>query len=54
MTAAQIEDPAPGLRRLRDRRDLAALVAQPWAAAAARQVRTVAYTTAQASPRLKA
>ena len=35
---AQIEDPAPGLKRLRDRRDLTALAAKPWAAEAARQV----------------
>lgn len=37
--AMQIEDPAPALRRLRDRRDLAALAAKPWAVEAARRVR---------------
>lgn len=34
----QIEDPAPALRRLRDRRDVAALVSKPWAVEAARRV----------------
>lgn len=34
----QIEDPAPALKRLRDRRDLAALAAKPWAVEAAQQV----------------
>lgn len=42
----QIEDPAPGLKRLRDRRDLAALAALPWAAEAAHQVCGVRCRTA--------
>lgn len=33
-----IEDPAPALRRLRDRRDLAALASKPWAVEAAQRV----------------
>lgn len=40
--AMQIEDPAPALKRLRDRRDLAALAAKPWAVEAARRVRAKA------------
>ena len=34
----QIEDPAPALKKLRDRHDLAAMADLPWAVEAARTV----------------